>query len=999
MIFTYGDIFKATQEQSDAICHKAAPLMIVAGAGTGKTTTLLYRYIYLTENLKIDPENLLVITYTEKAASELTNRLVKKIGKTARKSYISTFHSFCYMLIKEYGKINNQLQFIEESEAIYHILSSFDKLKPFYSDEFPLNPQRAASASLSLINRFRDELLFPENLNTDLLSGSILTKEEINQLKDVRNIFNFYQDLKLQMGLVDYGDMIVQARDILKNNPSVLLNIQNKYRHIIIDEFQDNNYALNEVIGLIANKNYSITVVGDDDQTIYSFRGASKYNLKFFRKSYQSHPYYKETTLNTSFRSHQKILDTANNSIGNNTERIIKTLKAHNKNMGPRPKLIYADMNQHQDIILKSIKENLKKGIPPEEIAVLCRSVNKAKSMLQFLRQAKIPVNNRFIKFFELKPIKTLNSWCQVVGEGTYRESAFFYLLKEKFGVNQAVDIIRPINHKHKRLFFDQILSQNINQPLYRELNSLIKLIKSLQKQSIKKTSGEMLWNICIQTGILRPLTNQYDYFNQLALINIGRLFKKAQHFSKRGYKDRGLKEFNLYIETLMETGGISVQYPTENINPYSVVVSTIHGVKGGEFNTVIIPYNRSGSFPVNFKRESIIKKIPDEWLPYKSHTNLSPREYHHEEERRLFYVALTRAKEQLILLAPTKATSKFIKELDKSLIEEESMEPIKKELNTQISNIGLRDSYEQKLQNALTKDNFDKAEKIINALRVIKDFENGIPFKPNKQEKWAKELISDMDTYSITSKNEELILSATAIETYQKCPLKYRLSFLDRVPESESKPQMAFGSIIHRVLQRYHEPKKELTEDRILRLLDEEWNQDEFDYSAREEKFREQGESILKEYVRRTEHDPPNVLFREHSFEFTLAKNVIIRGKIDRIDEIDGGYNVIDYKTSKTTSKAEKSIQLAIYCLYFEQTTEENIKGTPASSSLYFLRELENPVSTYSFSTDELNIVKDLILETSEKIRSNDFEPKTGFHCNWCDYKHLLCPEWEAKE
>ncbi len=998
MNFTREERFTATPEQSKAICHDPAPLMILAGAGTGKTTTLLYRFIYLVENLGIKPEEILAITYTDRAARELTNRLVKEIGTQVRESTISTFHSFCYNLIQKYGSHENQPQLIEESESVYLILSNFDSLRPYHSDEFPLNPHKSVGEAIPFINRCRDEMLSPEDLDVNLMDDSIASTEQINQLRDIRNIYEFFQNIKQKLGMVDYGDMILQAWSLLQNNPSVLANIQNKINHIIIDEFQDNNYALNQVIGLIAEKNKSITAVGDDDQTIYSFRGASKFNLDFFRKRYQSHLNYLRVTLSTSFRSHQQILDTANDVIKNNSDRMDKNLVSFENKTGPKPKLIYADMDVHPEIILTMVKDFLSEGFPLKEIAVLCRSTAKAKLMLQYFQRSRIPVTNRFVKYFEIELIKILNSWCQVVGKGSYQDSAFFHLMKINMGLKEALQWIRCVKRRSKYSVIDQILIHNKDSKFSKKLSHLFRLVNSLQNLSLKKTAGETIWDICVQTEFLRPLTKRYDYFDQLSLINVGRFIKKAQQFSSHDKENRGLREFNIYLETLMETGGISVQYPEDNHKTDRVTISTIHGVKGGEFSIVFIPFNRSGSFPTNFKKKPVISKPPDEWMHYNSHTNLSPKEHHYEEERRLFYVAVTRAKKHLILLAPKKATSIFIKELDKTLIEEEEMEQIKTEKLQNESKTSLRDVYEQKLQNSLAKDNFERAQNLISALKSIRDLEKGIPLKTDNFSDWENELISDVEKYEVKSDIEDLYLSATAIETYKSCPLKYRLSFQDNVPESASKPQMAFGSIIHKVLQRFHEPEKKLTEERILRLLDEEWKPEEFDYSAREEKFLEQGQLILKEYAKRTNENPPVVLSREQPFEFSLDDNVFIRGKIDRIDETGSGSSVIDYKTSKTPSKAEKNIQLAVYCLYLGQAVDEKIKGIPASASLYFLREKEEPMRSHSFSENELNDTKEIILDIARKIRTNLFEPKKGYHCNWCDYKHLLCPEWETK-
>ena len=139
-------------------------------------------------------------------------------------------------------------------------------------------------------------------------------------------------------------------------------------------------------------------------------------------------------------------------------------------------------------------------------------------------------------------------------------------------------------------------------------------------------------------------------------------------------------------------------------------------------------------------------------------------------------------------------------------------------------------------------------------------------------------------------------------------------------------------------------------------------------------------------------------MLSREHPFNFSVDNKIFVRGKIDRIDETENGYSVIDYKTSKTPSPAKKNIQLAVYCLYLAQAVEEKIKGIPSSASLYFLRETEEPLFSHSFTNDELNETKNIILDIAEKIRRNLFEPEKGYHCNWCDYKHLLCPLWKTR-
>ncbi|MBT5363425.1 MAG: PD-(D/E)XK nuclease family protein, partial [Candidatus Marinimicrobia bacterium] len=242
----------------------------------------------------------------------------------------------------------------------------------------------------------------------------------------------------------------------------------------------------------------------------------------------------------------------------------------------------------------------------------------------------------------------------------------------------------------------------------------------------------------------------------------------------------------------------------------------------------------------------------------------------------------------------------------------------------------------------------------------------------------------------------ERINLSASAIETYESCPLKFRLGRIDGVPQTASKPELVFGNIIHAVLQRFHEPDKEISEERILRLLKEEWKKGEFDYTVREEKFKEQGQIMLARYNRLVQLNPPIVLAREESFAFEMGP-ITIRGAIDRIDQTEDGTAIVDYKTSKTSTSAKSNLQLAIYSMFLEQFDDEKIGGLPSEASLHFLRDEEKPIRSHSFDLDKIGEIKEKIIDVAAGIRHRKFDAKTGRHCDWCDYKSLVCPAWET--
>ena len=429
---------------------------------------------------------------------------------------------------------------------------------------------------------------------------------------------------------------------------------------------------------------------------------------------------------------------------------------------------------------------------------------------------------------------------------------------------------------------------------------------------------------------------------------------------------------------------------PAINKDYDAVTINTVHGVKGGEYEIVFLPFQRSASFPLNFKSEKKIKNPPDILLNYENYTDLTAKEHHYQEERRLFYVAITRAKNLLYILAPTRATSQFVKELPEEMMDKKTI--INQE-NEQILRSELKIKYSKMMQDALSENQYNIIKELADVLMIIDKHENNQSYVLNESE-LHQQLKNDLKTTFSPEIPTQISLSASAIETYLACPLKYRMSKIDKIPQTASKPELVFGNIIHKVLQRFHENNKDINEQRILSLLNEEWQSGMFEYKIREEKFKSQGTEMLTHYVKRIIKSPPNVIATELNFTFQL-NDITIVGTIDRLDK-ENGVVITDYKTSKSSTKAKTSLQLAIYSLYLEQTEDSSLRGVPEISKLYFLRDFEDPIKEHAFSIDELRDTEQKIIEVSTGIRKKEFNPKKGNHCNWCDYKYLACPVWE---
>ncbi|MFC1565331.1 ATP-dependent helicase [Candidatus Neomarinimicrobiota bacterium] len=988
MIYKRGT-FTGNKSQSAAITHKLAPLMIIAGAGTGKTTTLLHRIYYLIEHYKLNPKNILTITYTERAAKELKTRIVKNIGDTAKAMTISTFHAFCYNIVKENQSSSNSAPILmEDGDANYLFLQNFDELGPFESRLFVVDPVKSITKSfIPFINRLRDELIDPNKKTNPVIDDELVTEETIAQLNDLKRIYPLFQRWKKKQNFVDFGDMILDCYNLLKTNESILEQVQNQYKYIIIDEFQDNNYALNEVVGQIVGKSGQLTVVGDEDQVVYSFRGASKYNVTAFRNKYKNIDDYTEIALEENFRSVQEILDVANNSISNAKNRDNKQLIACDNRSGEKSHLIQVDNKFHPTVIADIIKE-LSANYDYQDMAVLCRTKAQVKTVSDYLSNKNIPTRTFLINYFEIPEIKDLLAWCNLIAETEYQDSGLYRIISKLIGRDTANKIFNQYSKRDYTPRFELI--QNTDN---KEIKNIINQIIGLRELIPKKNASELVWEICVSSKLLRPLLNNYEWKDQLALLNLGQFINRSLGFTARHKNNNNLRSFTNYMNVLHQSKGIQTLYPSDKHISQTVLVNTIHGVKGGEYPVVFMPFNRSASFPLNYKKSELLELPPEEWLSYYTLNPLSPKEQHLEEERRLFYVGITRAEELLYLFSPNKATSLFIKELNKDLLKVSNMEidTIQNEPKTYSA---LRNDYEKRLANALNQNQFSIANDSLQTIERIAQIEKGEAIIWGN-EKWEIELKSHLNYPLQMNIPEKLNLSASSIETYQQCPLKYRLGNIDKIPQASSKPQLTFGNIIHRVLEQFHQPNTKQTNERLLKLLDNNWESLGFDYETQEVDFKRQGVELLTNYYDYLTKNPANVIEREFQFSFEI-EDIIINGKIDRIDKSENGYNVIDYKTSKKATKANQNIQLAIYSMYLQQEKLQEFGGLPESAALYFLREFEEPIRSHKFNSAELDEIQKNILEVGKNIRNQEFKPCKGFHCDWCDYKNLLCPEWE---
>ena len=995
--------FKASPNQDKAINHSPSPLMILAGAGTGKTATLLHRIRHLIISESVQAKNVVLLTFTEKATAEAQNTLKSIMGDPADSIFVGTFHSFCHSIMRRFGPENRLNDVLwDNNDALYYLINHFDDMDFIRSRVFSENPMSTIQNSfIPFFGCVSDELLSINELekkinnfddSQDWINNNFPGIHPYNtkfedipfQLRDLVNAYSFYKKGKVDQQALDFGDMIVGCYELLNDNESVLKKVRKEFKHIFIDEYQDNNYALNKIANLIMTENPSITVVGDEDQCIYSFRGANYYNISDFRNRYKFHSNYAEITLSENRRSTQQILDMANDTINHNPNRTPKILKCPEGNVktGLNPLWIQANKQETLEKLPTLIHSLINNGDALYgDIAVICRGWGNVTAVSDSMQKAAIPVDVHIEKFFDVPIVKNVLSWGHLVVKDHKADIALYRILKQQCGKQWTTRFFKSLE---RTSIDDKLVHLEKLQSDSTDIAFVLKSFSTLQKSHNKTLKAdEMVWQILKvlkSSPFIKALRSQYRYSHRLNLANAGKVLDLAEKFVNKDPNGE-LNKWLRFMDIMALDKNQSAAQPEIDNKNLAVQVMSIHQSKGLQFPIVIIPFLYSGSFPSRLIKPKVIDRLPTSWTAWGKNTDFDFREHHIQEERRVFYVGITRAENQLYLFGPTKTQSLFTKELEK-------INPQPMEIKEMDSNSEKQFSLNVRQQQLLADLNREiAANQIDNARDILAEMENNISMINSAT--FDKEPTSD----------STLNLSSSKINTYNSCSYKYRLKYIDKVPEQKTRASSEFGLIIHAILEEYHSlTKDKQTRDELLGLLEKYWREDSFEYRLRADEFKKQGEEVLSDYFQFISENPPDVADVEKHFSYRMKDiNVNISGKIDRIDRVGDSLNIIDYKTSRKKEKAKNNIQLALYIQAINNGALTDISGSAGTAILHYLRFGDDPISSHQFSENELEEYSEKIRKVAEGIRSKTFETKkSDFNCKNCDYKEFLCPAWE---
>lgn len=605
------------QMQFAAVTLTEGPVLVIAGAGSGKTRTLVYRVAYLIEN-NILPQSILILTFTKKAAQEMVSRTMELLNDVnAQKVVGGTFHSFANMILRRYSKfigIPSNYTIIDTGDA-EDIIDLVKRESKFQKREsaFPKKGRVYEAISKS------------RNCNKTL-DDVIYDGEELDYLKDflpeINIIAKKYKEYKKVHNVFDYDDLMEVFRDSLKSNPLFLERIQEDFKYIMVDEYQDTNIVQKEIVDLIAQKHRNIMVVGDDAQSIYAFRGA---NFENILRLHETYPDCKVVKLEENYRSNQAILNFTNSIIENALLGYKKRLFSNNlRNRKPVIKKFYSQQEEAEFIVLR-ILELIEKGIPTHEIAVLYRAGFHGYFIeAELMRRGISYVVYGGIRFMERRHIKDMVAYLKIV-QNPLDPVAWNRNLKLIPGIGNvlASSIVKSIKDNNGNIDFSEFK----NKKCYSSLKELEELLKAVSVPDLSIPE-----KIDILKEYYYPIlkTIEDDYQSRMKDMNI---------LSSLAAKYEDLEKYltDLMLEPPSNKFKDSSAPIMEELTEKPLVLSTVHSAKGLEWNTVFIPHLLDGLFP-SLKSVKGIKQL--------------------EEERRLFYVACTRAKEHLYLTLPYSVAS-----------------------------------------------------------------------------------------------------------------------------------------------------------------------------------------------------------------------------------------------------------------------------------------------------------------------------------------------------
>ncbi|MCC0629483.1 DUF3553 domain-containing protein [Clostridioides sp. ES-S-0108-01] len=676
--------------QREAVEKTEGPVLILAGAGSGKTKVLTTRIAYLIEDKGVQAPNILAITFTNKAANEMRERVEQNIGPETKDMWISTFHSCCVRILrKDINKIGYNRSFVIYDSADQVTLVK-DCLKELNLSDKVFEPK----AVISAISGAKDKLYTPKQFKDINMAD--------NRMVKIADIYALYQDRLKRNSALDFDDLILKTVELFKANDEVLAYYRSRFRYIMVDEYQDTSKAQYELIKLLAREHQNICVVGDDDQSIYGWRGADIRNILEFEKDYDNVHVVK---LEQNYRSTQVILDAANKVISNNIERKRKKLWSEKKE-GELIKIqLTSSEIEEADFIADSIAQIARKeNRPYKDFAVLYRANAQARPVEDALNRSQIPYNiYGGTKFYERKEIKDLLAYLRVIQnpQDDISIKRIINVPRRGIGLRTIEKIEDRANLKQESIYsvlIDIETNSDISTKARASISGFVDIISTLRTIKEVYPVSKLIEKVLDTTGYMDELVeirnkNEKDLTGkgeeaQDRIDNLREFISIALEFESSNDENYENKDLETFLTSIALTSESNDEEDNDRVS-----LMTIHTSKGLEFPVVFLIGMEEGLFPIS----RAIKSLSDSQI---------------EEERRLCYVGITRAKEELYMSLTEKRTlygktnvaiaSRFMEELPEECIER--LYKVKKELSYSKASYNMLDKYTKKYMNTISK-------------------------------------------------------------------------------------------------------------------------------------------------------------------------------------------------------------------------------------------------------------------------------------------------------
>lgn len=634
--------------QREAAVHTEGPLLILAGAGSGKTRVLTHRIAYLMEEKEVNPWNILAITFTNKAASEMRERVNKIAGMGAESVWVSTFHSACVRILRRHIEVLG----FSSNFTIYDTEDQKTVMKEIFR-KFNINTKiYKERAVLGEISHAKDELITPEEM--ELNAGSD------PDARKIAGMYKEYQSILRGNNALDFDDLIVKTVELFQHNPDILDYYQERFRYIMVDEYQDTNTAQFKFVSLLAEKYKNLCVVGDDDQSIYRFRGANIGNILGFEKVF---PEAKVVRLEQNYRSTKNILNAANEVIVHNTERKEKTLWTENEE---GDKVHFRQFNngfEEAEYVTGEIMQGRRSGrFQYKDCAVLYRTNAQSRLFEEKFLLANVPYKIvGGVNFYARKEIKDLLSYLKTIDNASDDLAVRRILNVPKRGIGAtSIGRVQDYADNMNLSFYDALRVVEEVPSIGRaasKINDFVFFIQGLKSKAEAYTVRETLEEVIELTGYVKELEAEKTEEAQARIENIDELISKTESFQEAMEEAGQPATLSAFLEEIALVADIDSVDPDQDY----VLLMTLHSAKGLEFPNVFIVGMEDGVFP-----------------GYASIWSGDPSDI--EEERRLCYVGITRAMKELTLTCAKQRmirgetqynrVSRFVREVPRELVD-----------------------------------------------------------------------------------------------------------------------------------------------------------------------------------------------------------------------------------------------------------------------------------------------------------------------------------------